>query len=157
MKPSAAVIVFVMFAAGDAATAQTGTQDPASAQEQQPDPQTSSRVAAIEQQQADKAAALAPAKPGKVEEYVARWSDAFLGGQMHWHPFFHNAYSGGGFTLGAGYAQFVSPYNTVDMRGSITFSGYKRIETEFIAPRLFGRRGILSAIGGWREATQVGF
>jgi len=157
MKLSAAVIVFVMFAAGDAATAQSAAQEPASAQEQQPDPQTGSRAATIEQQQTDKAAALAPAKPGKVEEYVARWSDAFLGGQMHWHPFFHNAYSGGGFTLGAGYAQFVSPYNTLDVRGSITFSGYKRIEAEFIAPQLFGRRGVLSAIGGWREATQVGF
>ena len=32
--------------------------------------------------------------------------------------------------------------------------GYKRIEAEFMAPRLFNRRGSLSVIGGWREATQ---
>ena len=37
------------------------------------------------------------------------------------------------------------------------FSGYKRLEAEFIAPGLFGRRGTLSVLGGWREATQVGF
>jgi hypothetical protein len=80
-----------------------------------------------------------------------------LSGRLHWHPFFQNAYSGGGFTLGAGYMRHVSPYNFVDVRGSITFSGYKRIEAEFIAPRLFDRRGRLSAIAGWREATQVGF
>ena len=43
------------------------------------------------------------------------------------------------------------------MRGSYTFSGYKRVEAEFIAPRLFHRRGHLSVLGGWREATQVGF
>ena len=40
---------------------------------------------------------------------------------------------------------------------AITFSGYKRIEAEFLAPRLFNRRGVLSVIGGWREATTVGF
>jgi hypothetical protein len=51
----------------------------------------------------------------------------------------------------------VSPYNLVDLRGSITFSGYKRLEAEFVAPRLFNRRGNLSLVGGWREATQVGF
>jgi hypothetical protein len=55
---------------------------------------------------------------------------------MHWHAFFQNAYSGGGFTLGAGFTQFVSPNNTLDVRGSITPSGYKRLEAEFIAPGL---------------------
>ena len=43
------------------------------------------------------------------------------------------------------------------MRGSYTITGYKRVEAEFIAPRLFNRRGTLSVLGGWREATQVGF
>ena len=43
------------------------------------------------------------------------------------------------------------------MRGSYTITGYKRIEAEFVAPRLFNRRGSLSILGGWREATQVGF
>jgi hypothetical protein len=73
------------------------------------------------------------------------------------HPFFQSAYSGGGFTLGAGYAQHVGAYNVFDFRGSYTITGYKRIEAEFRAPRLFNRRGNLSVIGGWREATQVGF
>ncbi len=43
------------------------------------------------------------------------------------------------------------------MRGSYTFSNYKRVEAEFVAPRIFKRRGHLSVLGGWREATQVGF
>ena len=73
------------------------------------------------------------------------------------HPFFDSALAGGGFTVGAGYRHFVGSYNTFDVRGSITLSGYKRIEAEFLAPRLFNRRGVLSVIGGWREATQVGF
>ena len=120
-------------------------------------PAASTRAGLIEQEQADKAASLTAAQPDKAEAYVTRISDVFLAGQMHWHAFFRSAYSGGGFTMGAGYTQFVSPYNTIDTRGSITFSGYKRLESEFLAPQLFGRRAVLSVIGGWREATQVGF
>jgi hypothetical protein len=134
-------------------TATAAAQETAVVEEQE----QQTRAGLIEQQQAEKEGILTPAKPDKAEAYVTRISDVFLAGQMQWHSFFHSAYSGGGFTLGAGYRQFVSPYNTLDTRGSITFSGYKRIESEFIAPNLFGRRGTLSAIGGWREATQVGF
>ena len=115
-----------------------------------------SREAVIEQQQEEKAAALTPAEPGKAEQYVRRLSNSFLTATA-FHAFWENAYSGGGFTLGAGYLRYVSPYNTLDVRGSITFIGYKRLEAEFIAPELFRRRGKLSVLGGWREATQVGF
>jgi hypothetical protein len=73
------------------------------------------------------------------------------------HPFLESAYSGGGFALGAGYMQHVSPFNFVDVRGSYSLSNYKRAEIEFVAPRIFHRRGELSLLGGWREATQVGF
>jgi hypothetical protein len=120
-------------------------------------PAPGSRTAVIEQAQAAKAATLTPAAPGKAEAYVTRISDTFLSGELHWHAFWQNAYSGGGFTLGAGYLRHVSSYNFVDVRGSVTFSGYKRIETEFIAPELFERRGRLSVLGGWREATAVNF
>ena len=156
MKRSAAVVVFAMFAAAAAAQEQQAVGIGEQEQQQQ-EQQAGSRTELIEQQQAQKAAGLTPSKPSKAEEYVHRYSEAFLGGQMKWHPFFHNSYSGGGFTLGAGYKAFVSPYNTLDLRGSITFLGYKRIEAEYIAPHLFNRRGVLTAVGGWREATQVGF
>jgi hypothetical protein len=43
------------------------------------------------------------------------------------------------------------------VRGSYTIRGYKRVEAEFTAPRLFHRRAALSLLGGWREATQAGF
>ena len=118
---------------------------------------TTSRTAVIEQAKAEKVAASRPYEPGKVEAAIDRAEDILRTGGLHWHPFFDSAYAGGGFTLGAGYRRFVSPYNTIDLRGSITFSGYKRIEAEFLAPRLFDRRGRLSVIGGWREATSVGF
>lgn len=121
---------------------------------QEPEPAT--RAAAIEQQQADRAKTLHPYVPNKAEKYFDR-AEAILSNGLRWHPYFQNAYSGGGFTVGAGYRTFVSPYNSVDLRGSITVSGYKRLEAEFLAPRLMNRRAVLSVIGGWREATQVGF
>jgi len=115
------------------------------------------RAAAIAASQAEKAKTLHPYEPNKAEIWVTKLQEQFLTGSLHWHPYFQSAYAGGGFTLGAGYATYVSAYNTVDFRGSYTFSGYKRIEAEFLAPRLFDRRGTLSVIGGWREATEVGF
>jgi len=116
-----------------------------------------SRTAVIEEAEAERAKDLHPFRPNKVEATVNRVMDAALTGETHWHPFWTSAYSGGGFTLGAGYRSFVSGYNTVDLRGSYTFSGYKRLEAEFVAPRMFDRRAMLAAVGGWREATQVGF
>jgi len=124
---------------------------PASAQTPQ------SRDEALRQAKAEKAKALAPYVPSKGEQWVDRIENTFLDGDLRWHPYFQSALAGGGFTLGAGYRFFVSPYNTVDLRGSYTLSGYKRLEAEFLAPRLFDRRGRLSLVGGWREATQVGF
>ena len=115
------------------------------------------RAAEVEQAQAAKAQALRPYEPGSAERVVGRLEDMFVNGRVHLHPFFESAYAGGGFTLGAGYAQHVSAYNTIDVRGSITPSGYKRIEAAFLAPRLFRRQGTLNVLGGWRDATQVAF
>jgi outer membrane translocation and assembly module TamA len=115
------------------------------------------RAGQIVQGQATKAGELRPYEPNRAERIVTALQQKFLGGAIAWHPFFDSAYAGGGFTLGAGWIEHVSPYSTVDFRGSITFSGYKRLEAEYFAPRLFDRRATLSVIGGWREATQVGF
>jgi hypothetical protein len=115
------------------------------------------RAAEIAAGQAEKAQTLHSPEPNRAEFWVRKIEQTFSPATLHWHPFFQSAYAGGGFTLGAGYAQFVSPYNTLDVRGSYTIKGYKRVEAEFAAPRLFDRRGTLSVLGGWREATQVGF
>ena len=120
-------------------------------------PAEDTRAARVAAEQQEKAKQLKPYEPNKAEVWVAKLEEQFITGSLHWHPFFTSAYAGGGFTLGAGYSTHVSSYNTIDVRGSYTFSGYKRIESEFVAPRLFGRRGRLSVLGGWREATSVGF
>jgi hypothetical protein len=119
-------------------------------------PPPAGRAALLENAQREKAAALRPYEPDRVENALNR-VERILRKGVNFHPFFDSAYSGGGFTLGAGYIFRVGEYNTLDVRGSGTFSGYKRFETEFVAPRLFNRRGRLSLLGGWREATAVGF
>jgi hypothetical protein len=116
-----------------------------------------SREATIIELQRQKATVLHPRVPDKPERLLERVEAYLTPGKLLWHPYFISAYSGGGFTLGAGRLFYVSPYNTIDVRGSYTLSNYKRIEAEFRAPRLFNRHGRLSVIGGWREATQVGF
>ena len=120
------------------------------AQDQQP----TTRAGQIEQQQ--KAKVDRPYQPNAAEKWLD-WAEGTLTTGSGPHPFFESAYAGGGFTLGAGYLKYVSPYNTIDVRGSISRRGYKRIEAEFITPQLMGGRGRLSVLGGWRDATQVGF
>jgi len=115
------------------------------------------REAAIEQAQGEKSQNLRPYQISKGERLMGKVDSILNGTVRKWHPFFESAYSGGGFTLGAGYATYVSPFNVLDVRGSYSAANYKLAEVEFVAPRLFHRRGALSVIGGWREATQVPF
>jgi Omp85 superfamily domain len=115
------------------------------------------REAEIIAAQEAKAGNLKPYEVSRVEAWLNNVEDVALSGRARWHTFFDSAYAGGGVTLGAGYLSRVSSYNTLDVRGSLTPSGYKRIEAEFRAPRLLNRRGSLSVVGGWRDATRVGF
>jgi len=131
----------------------SGAATAAFAQTSEPD----SRQAVVEQAQSEKAGSLHPYVPSRAERLITRLENALVNATTTWHPYFQNAYSGGGFALGAGYMRHVSPYNFVDVRGSYSVSGYKLAEAEFSAPRLFHRRGQLSMIGGWRDATEVGF
>ncbi len=124
---------------------------------QTPAPAADTRAATIVAAEQAKSKELKPLQRGKGEAIFKKVEEAFVTGNLHWHPFFSSAYNGGGFTLGAGYARHVSSYNLIDVRGSYTVKGYKRFEAEFRAPRLFDRRATLSLLGGWREATQVGF
>ncbi len=119
--------------------------------------QEPSRAGQIEQEQAEKTKTLHPYPVSTGERIMNKVEDITVNGGLHWHPFFENAYRGGGFAIGAGYMHHVSSYNLVDVRGSYSIRSYKRAEVEFMAPRMFERRASLSLLGGYREATQVGF
>jgi hypothetical protein len=120
-------------------------------------PEPASRQATIGDAQAAKVPTLKPFVPGKAERLIDRVEQSLFNSAPAWHPFIETAFAGGGFPFGVGYIQHVSPYNAIDLRGSYTLAGYTRVEAEFVAPRLFERRGKLSVLGGWREATQAPF
>ncbi|HYN09843.1 MAG TPA: BamA/TamA family outer membrane protein [Vicinamibacterales bacterium] len=122
---------------------------------QEPAPQT--RQAVIEQAQGEKVKTLRPPVPNKGERIMAKAESILTTVGRGWYPVFDSAYTGGGFALGVGYRQYASPYSLLDVRGSYSIRAYKLAEVEFTSPRLFHRRGKLSLLGGWREATQVGF
>ena len=64
------------------------------------------RRAASSRRSRRKSENLRPAEPGKAEAVRRRGCrTCSSSGNMHWHPFWQNAYSGGGFTLGAGYCR----------------------------------------------------
>ena len=66
-------------------------------------PPEDTRAGTIAAQEQQKATQLHTYEPNKAEKYVKKLEEQFLTGSLHWHPFFQNAYAGGGFTLGAGY------------------------------------------------------
>ena len=111
----------------------------------------------IEEAEAQKVTTLQPYVPTRGERTITKVQNTFVNPSQTWHPFFENAYHGGGFAAGLGYMWHVSPYNYVDVRGSYSIRSYKRAEVEFDAPRLFHRRGELTVGAGWRDATEVGF
>jgi len=129
-----------------------GATAPAIAQEAD----STTRHSVVQEEQAAKVLTLQPYVPTKGERLMDRVENMLLGTPT-WHPFFENAYNGGGFAPGLGYMFHTSSYNSLDVRGSYSLADYKRAEAEFVAPRLFHRRGELSVLAGWRDATQVGF
>jgi hypothetical protein len=144
-RPACSILIALLVIAGS----------PETSDAQQPEPTT--RAAVIEKSQAEKARNLTPYVPNRGERLGAKIEEVLTGEERHFYPFFESAYSGGGFALGAGYLHHVSPFNFIDARGSYSVYGYKRAEVEFVAPRLFHRRGHLSILGGYRDATQVKF
>src|SRR5690349_9499994 len=65
-------------------------------------PATDTRASVVSQAQAAKSAELHPYVRGKAEAYLDR-AETILTTGARLHPYFESAYSGGGFTLGAGY------------------------------------------------------
>src|SRR6476659_3575874 len=95
-------------------TIASGLEQSAANPEQSPP----TRQAAIEEEQAAKAAKPEPYTPSRAELIFRRVDTILAGGTLRWHPFFASDYNGGGLTLGVGHASYVSAYNYIDVRGS---------------------------------------
>jgi hypothetical protein len=116
-----------------------------------------SRAAEIEAEQAKKAAALKAYEPSAAERWAVKLREEFLLQPSGFYPYFASVYSGGGFTLGAGYRQFYGDRTHWDVKGLYSIKGYKFIEASTDSWGHVEGRLDLHGRAGWRDATQVAF
>lgn len=116
-----------------------------------------SREDDIAQRQAEKAAAVRPYKPNRVEEVLTQLQDALVLAPNGAYPVFGSVYSGGGFTLGAGYRRYIGDRLNWNVSGLYSAKQYKLLELALHSPRPLTGRVDFKAAAGWRDATQVNF
>jgi hypothetical protein len=119
--------------------------------------QEETRAALIAAAQATKAQQLVPYAPGKAERIALAVKRQFLETPEGFYPWLESVYSGGGFTLGAGYRSFYGDRTFWTARGLLSAKAYKRAELATESLGLAQGRVDLRADGGWRDATQVNF
>jgi hypothetical protein len=115
------------------------------------------REAQIAAEQAKKAAESKPYEPGGGERWAVKLRKEFLDEPSGFYPYFGSVYSGGGFTLGAGYRQFYADRTHWDVKGLYSFKNYKLIEFSTDSWALMQGKVDLHARIGWRDATQVAY
>jgi hypothetical protein len=115
------------------------------------------RAQSIADQQAEKAKQLHPYEPSAGEEIALRLKKALIDDPNGFYPWFGSVYSGGGFTLGAGYRRFYGDRSFWDARGMYSVKSYKLFELASTSLGLAHDRVNVQAVGGWRDATQVAF
>ncbi len=115
------------------------------------------RTAIIEAQQAEKAKNRAPYTPSGAERAIVAMQREFLQDPNGFYPFFDSVYSGGGFTLGAGYRRFYGDRTHADIKGLYSLKNYKLVEVSTDSWGHADGRLDLHARAGWRDATQVAF
>jgi hypothetical protein len=118
--------------------------------------QAQSRADEIAAKQAEKATRLQPYEPSRIEQVFSRVERRFTE-PPPWAVSFESVYAGGGMTAGVRYSR---PY--ADRAGWFatalySIHQYKLLELGTTSPGHLGGRLDLSARGGWRDATQVGF
>ena len=116
-----------------------------------------SRAEVIEAEQKAKAADLKPREPGTAERWFTGIRHELLDEPSGLYPFFASVYSGGGFTLGAGYRQFFGDRTHWDLKGLYSIKSYKLIELSTDSWGHANGRVDFHGRVGWRDATQVAF
>jgi hypothetical protein len=115
------------------------------------------RADSIAAMQAAKAQQLKPYEPGKAERIAADVKRRMFESPNGFYPSFDSVYSGGGLTAGGGYRRFYGDRTHWDARGLYSAKNYKLFELVSNSIGLANGRFDLSAVGGWRDATQVSF
>jgi hypothetical protein len=116
-----------------------------------------SREAEIAAEQKKKAAEVKPYEPSAAERWAVALRREFLTDPNGLYPFFGSVYSGGGFTLGAGYRQFFGDRTHWDVKGLYSIRSYKFLEFSTDSWGHAGGKLDLHGRVGWRDATQVAY
>jgi hypothetical protein len=115
------------------------------------------RTEEITKKQAEKAAKSAPYVPSGYEKIMQRIEDNYVSPPSGFFPYFGSVYSGGGFTLGAGYRHFYAREAVWELKGLYSIKNYKLIEFGTRTPWNGGGRWQLGMRAGWRDAPQIGY
>lgn len=108
-------------------------------------------------EQSRKAAELKPYEPTAAEVWFTKLKREFVDDPSGFYPYFASVYSGGGFTLGAGYRQFYGDRTHWDVKGLYSLKNYKFLEASTDSWGHAEGRVDLHGRVGWRDATQVAF
>src|SRR5690349_11138738 len=116
-----------------------------------------SREAEIAAAQAEKAKMLEPYEVSKAERLVKHVEDALISQPDGLYPYLGSVYSGGGFTLGAGFRRYYGDNTHWDLRGLYSIKNYKLIELTTDSWDLASGKVSLHARAGWRDATEIAY
>lgn len=116
-----------------------------------------SRAAEIEKAQQEKAAHLEPYRPNKAEAVLTALQDTLILAPNGFYPVFGSAYSGGGFTLGAGYRRYLGDRLNWNVRGLYSVKNYSLLEVALHSPRPLTGRLDFTVVAGRRDAPQVSY
>jgi hypothetical protein len=116
-----------------------------------------SRAAAIAAEQARKAAELHTYVPSGAEKWAIKLRREFIDLPSGFYPYFASVYSGGGFTLGAGFRQYYGDRTHWDIKGLYSLKSYKFLELSTDSwDHGHGKLDLHGRVG-WRDATQVSY
>lgn len=115
----------------------------------------SSRAEEIANQQAEKAAELAPEVPGRLETILGRWT--LNPDPKGFYPFFESPFPGGGFTVGLGFQQHLRRGMRAGGGVSWTLENFKLVQGHFGMPLDRDNRLRLDVTGRWIDAPGVAF
>jgi hypothetical protein len=126
-----------------------GSPKPAAAQD--------TREQVIAAAQAEKEKSAKPDAESKAEQ-ISELVGGVLTPKAHsFFPYFDSVYSGGGFTLGAGYGWLYGDHSNAAIRGLYSIKNYKLIEAVTTSSQHLDGKLTVGARVGWRDAPEVAF
>ena len=91
-------------------------------------------------------------------EHISELVGGVLTPKAHsFFPYFDSVYSGGGFTLGAGYGWLYGDHSNAAIRGLYSIKNYKLIEAVTTSSQHLDGKLTVGALVGWRDAPEAAF